>query len=133
MKYDIRVVAFIDILGFKNAVDESLKDDNEFNRIKTALTDLNEFFIRPKNNYEIEADRADALGNEPIYYKNERVGLTTSGSYGFRVNKSLAFAYVNSDLTKNDTKFLIDIQGKKVKAKIIEEPAFDPKNLRLKS
>ncbi len=58
MKYDIRVVAFIDILGFKNAVDKSLKDDNEFNRIKTALTDLNEFFVTPKDKYEIEADRA---------------------------------------------------------------------------
>ena len=71
--------------------------------------------------------------NEPIYYENEREGLITSGAYGFRVNKSLAFGYVNSDLIKNDTEFLIDIQGKKVKAKIIEEPAFDPKNLRLKS
>ncbi|MCX2743730.1 hypothetical protein OO013_07635 [Mangrovivirga sp. M17] len=57
MKYDIRVVAFIDILGFKNAVDSSLEDDDEFNRIKTALTDLNEFFITPKDKYEIDADR----------------------------------------------------------------------------
>lgn len=57
MKYDIRVVAFIDILGFKNAVDASLENDNEFNRIKTALTDLNEFFITPKDKYEIETDR----------------------------------------------------------------------------
>ena len=82
---------------------------------------------------EVEANMADALGNEPVYYKNKIVGLTTSGAYGFRVNKSLAFAYVNSDLVTNNTKFLIDIQGKKIKAKIIEEPAFDPKNLRLKS
>ena len=76
---------------------------------------------------------ADVLGNEPVYYKSEIVGLTTSGAYGFRVNKSLAFAYINSDLITNNTEFLIDIQGKKIKTKIIEEPAFDPKNLRLKS
>ena len=73
------------------------------------------------------------MGNEPVYYNNERVGLTTSGAYGFRVNKSLAFAYVNANLIKIGSEFLIDIQGKKIKAKIIEEPAFDPKNLRLKS
>ena len=61
-----------------------------------------------------------------MYHNNERVGLTTSGAYGFRVNKSLAFAYVNSDLTKNDTEFLIDIQGQKIKAKIIEENQIKP-------
>ena len=37
------------------------------------------------------------------------------------------------NLIKIGSEFLIDIQGKKIKAKIIEEPAFDPKNLRLKS
>jgi dimethylglycine dehydrogenase len=82
---------------------------------------------------EVDANTADVLGNEPVYYNNERVGLTTSGAYGFRVNKSLAFAYVNANLIKIGSEFLIDIQGKKIKAKIIEEPAFDPKNLRLKS
>jgi len=82
---------------------------------------------------EVDANTADVLGNEPVYHNNERVGLTTSGAYGFRVNKSLAFAYVNSNLVKVGTEFLIDIQGQKIKSKIIEEPAFDPKNLRLKS
>ncbi len=57
MKYDIRVVAFIDILGFKNAVFESQENDDEFDRIKKALTDLQEFFLKPKDKYEIEADR----------------------------------------------------------------------------
>jgi len=39
---------------------------------------------------EVDANTADVLGNEPVYHNNERVGLTTSGAYGFRVNKSLA-------------------------------------------
>ena len=82
---------------------------------------------------EVEAETADVLRNEPIHYNNKRVGLTTSGAYGFRINKSLAFVYINADLIKIGTEFLIDIQGKKITAKIIEEPAFDPKNLRLKS
>ena len=40
---------------------------------------------------------------------------------------------MNSNLVKVGTEFLIDIQGQKIKSKIIEEPAFDLKNLRLKS
>lgn len=57
MSYETRVVAFIDILGFKNSVDKSNNDKNEFERILNTLTELKDFFIRPKNNYEIEADR----------------------------------------------------------------------------
>ena len=110
-----------------------MEKKNEFVGSKAIREKLNNG-IKIKLVYlEIATDIADALVNEPIYYKDERVGLTTSGAYGFRVNKSLAFAYVNSDLVKEGIEFLIDIQGKKIKAKIIEEPVFDPKNLRLKS
>jgi dimethylglycine dehydrogenase len=82
---------------------------------------------------EVDAKDADAHGNEPVYYNNERVGLTTSGGYGFRVKKSLAFAYVKPDTAKLGNEFTVDIQGNKIKATIIKEPAFDPENLRLKS
>ena len=82
---------------------------------------------------EVDAKNADAHGNEPVYFNNERVGLTTSGGYGFRVKKSLAFAYVKPETAKLGNEFLIDIQGKKIKANIIEEPAFDPTNQRLKA
>ena len=71
--------------------------------------------------------------NQPIYFNNERVGLTTSGAYGYRIKKSLAFAYVKPETAKLGNEFLIDIQGKKIKATIIEEPAFDPENQRLKA
>jgi len=57
MGYDIRVVAFIDILGFKEAIEKSNTDDNEFNRIRGTLTELKEFFDQPKDHYEVEADR----------------------------------------------------------------------------
>jgi hypothetical protein len=58
MSYETRVVAFIDILGFKNSIDKSNKDEKEYERILQTLTDLKEFFIRPKDDYEIKADRA---------------------------------------------------------------------------
>jgi hypothetical protein len=58
MSYETRVVAFIDILGFKNSIDKSNKDEKEYERILQTLTDLKEFFIKPKDDYEIKADRA---------------------------------------------------------------------------
>jgi len=82
---------------------------------------------------EVDAKNADVYGNEPVYFNNDRVGLTTSGAYGHRIKKSLAFAYVKPEIAKLGNEFLIDIQGKKIKAKIIEEPAFDSTNQRLKA
>ena len=82
---------------------------------------------------EIDVDDADARGNEPVYHNNKIVGVVTSGAYGFRVKKSLAFAYVNSDLAKEGSEFLIGIQGQKRKAKILNSPAYDAENKMLKS
>ena len=36
---------------------------------------------------EVEADNADARGNEPVYHNNKVVGVVTSGGYGFRSKK----------------------------------------------
>jgi dimethylglycine dehydrogenase len=82
---------------------------------------------------EVDVDKADARGNEPVYHKNKIVGVVTSGAFGFRVNKSLAFAYVNSDLAKEGTELHIKIQGQKRNAKILNSPAYDPENKKLKS
>jgi dimethylglycine dehydrogenase len=82
---------------------------------------------------EVDVDDADARGNEPVYHNNKIVGVVTSGAYGFRVKKSLAFAYVNSDLAKEGNEFLLGIQGQKRKAKVLGSPVYDPENNKLKS
>ena len=82
---------------------------------------------------EVDVDDADPRGNEPVYFNDKIVGVVTSGAYGFRVKKSLAFAYVNSNLAKEGNEFLISIQGQKKKAKVLGLPAYDPDNKILKS
>ena len=82
---------------------------------------------------EVDIDDADPRGNEPVYHNNKIVGVVTSGGYGFRVKKSLAFAYVDSDLAQEGQEFLISIQGQKRKAKALSLPAYDPENKKLKS
>ncbi|HJO76803.1 MAG TPA: aminomethyltransferase family protein, partial [Pelagibacteraceae bacterium] len=82
---------------------------------------------------EVDVDNADARGNEPVYHNNKIVGVVTSGAYGFRVKKSLAFAYVNSDLAKEGNELFIAIQGQKRQAKVLSLPAYDSENKILKS
>ena len=68
----------------------------------------------------------------PVYYNNKVVGVVTSGGYGFRSQKSLAFAYVKSDFVKVPS-LEIEIQGKKRKAKILHKVVYDPENKKLKA
>ena len=81
---------------------------------------------------EVNVDNADAGGNEPVYHNNKIVGVVTSGGYGFRTQKSLAFAYVKSDLA-NDGNLEIEIQGQKRKTKILDKVAYDPDNKKLRA
>jgi dimethylglycine dehydrogenase len=82
---------------------------------------------------EVNTEDADPFGNEPVYYNNKIVGVVTSGGYGFRVNKTLAFAYVEAELAQNVKEFQIKIQGEKRRATVLEEMAYDPNNTKLKS
>jgi len=81
---------------------------------------------------EVDVDNADARGNEPVYHNNKIVGVVTSGGYGFRTKKSLAFAYVKSDLA-NGENLEIEIQGQKRKAKILDKVVYDPDNQKLRA
>jgi len=81
---------------------------------------------------EVDADNADVMGNEPVYHNNKIVGVVTSGGYGFRTKKSLAFAYVKSDLA-NDGNLEIEIQGQKRKTKTLDKVVYDPDNQKLRA
>lgn len=81
---------------------------------------------------EVDADDADCMGGETVYQNNKPVGVTTSGGYGYAVDKSLTFAYVEPELATAGTEFTIDILNQRRPAKIIDQPAYDPQNERLR-
>jgi dimethylglycine dehydrogenase len=80
---------------------------------------------------EVSSTDADCRGGEPVYLKGEVVGMTTSGAFGHRTGKSLAFAYVQAHLDKSDYEVLL--LGEKKKARVLTKSAYDPNNERLKS
>ena len=82
---------------------------------------------------EVDAVDNDAYGNEPIYQSGKRVGLTTGGAYGHAVGKSLTFAYVEPQVSAIGGEFEIMLMGNMCKARIIADPAWDPKNERLRA
>ena len=75
----------------------------------------------------------DALYGCTIFNNNEAVGYTTSGGFGFRVNRSIALGYVNSELTSPGTRLTIGVLGNTIDAEVVAEPLFDPKNEKLRA
>jgi dimethylglycine dehydrogenase len=76
---------------------------------------------------------ADAPPCAPVLLRGQNVGLVTSGGWSFTLNKSVALAYVRSDLATPGTKLEIDIFGKRRVATVGREALYDPENARLRT
>ena len=83
---------------------------------------------------EVDADDADCIGGEAVFSPDGTpVGLTTSGGYGFTVEKSLAFAYVDAAYGAAGTALSVLILGDSRQARVLDGPVFDPENVTLRS
>ena len=60
------------------------------------------------------------------------VGSVTSGGYGFRVQKNIAYAYLDSKFADTETELQIGILGELHSAQVAPSCLYDPSNLRLK-
>ena len=80
----------------------------------------------------IDAKIADATGGEPIFsIDGAPIGRVTSGAYCAGVGKSLALVFIKSSI--EDIEMNVMILGKPHRAKLLNEPPFDPKGLKLRS
>ena len=82
---------------------------------------------------EVDAEDADAHGNEPVHAGGRVVGLTTSGAYGHTVGRSIAFAFVEPDFAAPGTELEISILDRRCRARVVAEPLHDPANERLRA
>jgi dimethylglycine dehydrogenase len=81
----------------------------------------------------VAAEDSDPWGYNPIFKDNERVGMTSSGGYGHRVGKSIAFGYVTPGLTDPGTKLEVEVLGQKLPAEVVATPLYDPANQKMKA
>jgi dimethylglycine dehydrogenase len=81
----------------------------------------------------VEAEDADPWGYNPIFKGDQLVGMTSSGGYGHRTEASLALGYVPSELAADGTSLDVEVLGKRLSAKIVPMPVYDPENKRMKA
>ena len=60
------------------------------------------------------------------------VGLVTTAGYGHAIGRSIALAYLRSDLAKPETRLEVEILGERRAAIVASEPIYDPENARLR-
>jgi dimethylglycine dehydrogenase len=96
---------------------------------REAAAGLKERFVPLR----VEARDADAAAVSIVYRGNERVGLVTSGGYGYRLDCSIALAYVRADLAREGTELEVEILGERCRALVGREPLYDPDNRRLRA
>ena len=80
----------------------------------------------------VDTDNADPFGNEPVYDGERIIGISTSGAYGYTVQRTIAFAYVEPKYAAIGTEFDVAVLGDRRSAVVIDEPIYDPQNERLR-
>ena len=76
---------------------------------------------------------ADPVGGESVWWEGRPIGTTTSGGYGYSVGAPLWFAFVKPAAGVPGTRLEVLVQGTKIPAVVLGEPAFDPQSERPRS
>jgi dimethylglycine dehydrogenase len=81
----------------------------------------------------VEAEDADAIGDEPIYHGDQVIGWVTSGGYAHSVGRSIALGYVNVAHAGETQGFAVEIIGERRPAERLARAPFDPSGARMRS
>ncbi len=80
----------------------------------------------------VDADDADCMGNEPALDGERPMGIVCSGTFGHRINMSLAYVYVEPQFSEAGKTFEIPILGVRRTATVLADAPYDPLNQRLR-
>ena len=75
----------------------------------------------------------ECFGNEAVFSDGKKVGIITSGAFGHRIGKSLAFAYLDSGLAKQGAEFQVQTSLGMRQAHVEDDAVYDPENALLRS
>jgi len=73
------------------------------------------------------------LGSEPVRVDEAIVGRVTSGNQGYRVERSIAFAYLPSDRADFGRRVDVEVFGQWIGAEVVKDPLYDPEGARIRA
>ena len=81
----------------------------------------------------VDDPRAVTLGSEPVRVEGAITGRVTSGGYGFRVEQSLAYAYLPAASADIGRRVEIEVFGTWIGATVVKDPVWDPTGERIRA
>ena len=76
----------------------------------------------------LNCDIAAAHSGDPVFFGEHQVGSVTSGGYGHRVGKNIAYAYVDPGQSSTGTALSVGILGDRYDAVVVDPVLYDPDN-----
>jgi dimethylglycine dehydrogenase len=76
--------------------------------------------------FVVETDDVDCFGGEAIYRDGRLAGYVTSGSYGHRLQESIALGYVKTPYFEDGAAFEVEVLGERRPARMSERSCYDP-------
>ena len=81
----------------------------------------------------LESDLAPAHGGDSIRMNGDVVGTITSGGWGHRTGRNIAFGYVEPAHAAEGTRLEVEIIGERVNATVVADCLYDPGNQRVRA
>ncbi len=81
----------------------------------------------------VDCTLAPAHSGDGVFKDGKHIGSVTSAGYGFRVERNIAYAYIDPDLADIGTELDIEILGKFHSARVVHTIMYDPGNLLVRS
>lgn len=78
---------------------------------------------------EIDCDIAAAHAGDSVFFNGELIGSVTSGGYGHRVNKNIAYALLKPEFSVPGTELSIGILGQQYPASVCNACLYDEENI----
>ncbi len=108
-------------------------DKNDFIGKQALQEQLDHGFRKLFVSMTIDCDIAPAHSGDPVFAGELQVGSITSGGYGFRVKRNIAYAFVDPDQAKTGTALTVGILGEKYAAIVVDPILYDPENNLVRS
>ncbi len=124
-----------DYTVLQGGLDRFVKWDKPSFRGKAALLSEKQQGVKRRFvTLAVDAGEHDAPYMSTLWHEGKIVGETTSGGFGYRVDKSIALGMLRADLADPGTKLEVEIFGERFSATVQpDEPMWDPRNERLRA
>ena len=107
-------------------------DKPDFIGRKSLLRQIDRGLRKRMVSMAVDCNFACAHSGAPVFAQGQQVGSVTSSGFGHRINRNIAFAFIDPDKAKTGTELQIGILGENYPARVIDPVQYDPDNLRVR-